>query len=185
MEERRRSTGERAQQSAQASSGSRPKKSRKKRSAVKNVFFWIGTLALIGILTVAMFVGIFMTYVDKSLKGHVEVDIDAYDPSVSSELYYRDPQTGEVMYQTLFLNAENRIWVTLDKIPKNLQNAAIAIEDKRFETHHGVDWKRTVGAVGYTLMGKSVQGGSSITQQMLKNATGDNQNTVKRKVVEI
>ena len=186
MEERRRSTGERAQQSAQASSGSRPKKSRKKRSAVKNVFFWIGTLVLIGILTAAMFVGIFMTYVNKSLKGHEEVDITAYNASVSSELYYRDPQTGEeVMYDTLFLNAENRIWVTLDEIPKDLQDAAIAIEDKRFESHHGVDWKRTIGAIVYTLTGHDVQGGSSITQQMLKNATGDNQNTVRRKVVEI
>ena len=183
--EQKRPVKKTGQQSAQSSAGSRPRK-KKKRSTLKNVLFWIGTLMLIGVLTIAMFVGIFMTYVNKSLKGHEEVDITAYNASVSSELYYRDPQTGEeVMYDTLFLNAENRIWVTLDEIPKDLQNAAIAIEDKRFESHHGVDWKRTVGAIVYTLTGKNVQGGSSITQQMLKNATGDNQNTVRRKVVEI
>ena len=183
--EQKRPVKKTGQQSAQSSAGSRPRK-KKKRSTLKNVLFWIGTLMLIGVLTITMFVGIFMTYVNKSLKGHEEVDITAYNASVSSELYYRDPQTGEeVMYDTLFLNAENRIWVTLDEIPKDLQNAAIAIEDKRFESHHGVDWKRTVGAIVYTLTGKNVQGGSSITQQMLKNATGDNQNTVRRKVVEI
>ena len=182
MDERKRRSSDTPRQSE----GAAPKKKKKKRSALKNFFFWVGTLILIGILTCAMFVGIFMTYVNKSLKGHEEVDIEAYDPSVSSELYYRDPETGEeVMYQTLFLNAENRIWVTLDKIPKNLQEAAIAIEDKRFKEHHGVDWKRTLGAIVYTLTGHDVQGGSSITQPMLKNATGDNQNTVRRKVVEI
>lgn len=187
MEEKKNSQGKRAiQQSARDSAGNSPKRRKKKRSAAKNVLFWIGTLMLIGILTVAMFVGIFLTYVNRSLKGHEEVDITAYDASVSSELYLKNPSSGEwEMYDTLFLNAENRIWVTLDEIPKNLQNAAIAIEDKRFESHHGVDWIRTIGAIKYTLTGKNVQGGSSITQQMLKNATGDNQNTVRRKVVEI
>ena len=187
MEEKNNSQGKRAiQQSARDSAGNSPKRRKKKRSAAKNVLFWIGTLMLIGILTVAMFVGIFLTYVNRSLKGHEEVDITAYDASVSSELYLKNPSSGEwEMYDTLFLNAENRIWVTLDEIPKNLQNAAIAIEDKRFESHHGVDWIRTIGAIKYTLTGKNVQGGSSITQQMLKNATGDNQNTVRRKVVEI
>ena len=127
MDERKRRSSESARQSESAA----PRRRRKKKhSFIKNLLFWVGTLILVGILTAAMFVGIFLKYVDKSLKGHVEVNIEAYDPSVSSELYYRDPETGEeVMYQTLFLNAENRIWVSLDNIPKNLQEAAIAIEE--------------------------------------------------------
>ena len=159
---------------------------KRKKLTGRKVLFWIGTLCLVGILTAAIFVGIFLTYVNRSLKGHVEVDVSAYDASVSTELYYKDRETDEfVMYQTLFLDSENRIWVKLDQIPEALQKAAIAIEDKRFETHHGVDWIRTVGAIRYTLTGSAVQGGSTITQQMLKNATGDDQNTVKRKVIEI
>ena len=159
---------------------------KRKKHTGRKVLFWIGTLCLVGILTAAIFVGIFLTYVNRSLKGHVEVDVSAYDASVSTELYYKDRETDEfVMYQTLFLDSENRIWVKLDQIPEALQKAAIAIEDKRFETHHGVDWIRTVGAIRYTLTGSAVQGGSTITQQMLKNATGDDQNTVKRKVIEI
>lgn len=58
-------------------------------------------------------------------------------------------------------------------------------EDKRFEKHHGVDWKGTTRAILYTLFGKNVQGGSTITQQLVKNVTGDNQVTVKRKITEI
>ena len=89
------------------------------------------------------------------------------------------------MYQTLFMNAEDRIWTDLDNIPKHLQEAVIAIEDKRFESHHGVDWKGTTRAIFRTLTGSSVQGGSTITQQLIKNVTGNNQVTVKRKVTEI
>lgn len=162
------------------------KSAKKRKDTTRKVLFWVGTVCLVAVLTAAIFVGIFMIYVNRSLRGHVEVDVSAYDASVSTELYYKDRESGSfVMYQTLFLDSENRIWVKLDDIPKNLQNAAIAIEDKRFKTHHGVDWIRTIGAIRYTLTGSSVQGGSTITQQMLKNATGDNQNTVKRKVVEI
>ena len=77
----------------------------------------IGTLMLVGVLTAAMFVGIFMYYVETALKGHVEVDLSEYTQEVSTELYYKDPATGEwFMYQTLFAN-ENRIWVDSEEIP--------------------------------------------------------------------
>ena len=145
----------------------------------------IGTLMLVGVLTAAMFVGIFMYYVETALKGHVEVDLSEYTQEVSTELYYKDPATGEwFMYQTLFAN-ENRIWVDSEEIPDYMKKATIAIEDKRFEEHEGVDWKGTLRGVAYTVTGHDVQGGSTITQQLIKNITGDKQNTVKRKVVEI
>ena len=89
------------------------------------------------------------------------------------------------MYHTLFLDSENRIWADLEQIPKDLQKAVVAIEDKRFYTHKGVDWHGTARAIFSTIFGGSVQGGSTITQQLVKNVTGDNQNTVKRKVMEI
>lgn len=154
-------------------------------------FFALFTLCLVGVLTAGIFAAIFMRYVDNNLRGHVEVDVSAYNPSVSSELYYNDPTDpnadadGWVMYDTLFLKAENRIWATLDEIPVNLQKAFVALEDKRFYTHHGVDWHGIGRAVKSTLTGGDVQGGSSITQQMIKNVTGDDQTTVKRKVVEM
>ena len=146
----------------------------------------IGTLLLVFVVTLTIFSGIFMAYINSTMRGKVEVYLDEFETKVSTELYSQDPDTGEwVMYQTLYLNSENRIWTDLEDIPKYLQEAAIAIEDKRFEKHHGVDWKGTTRAIVYTLFGKNVQGGSTITQQLVKNVTGDNEVTVKRKITEI
>ena len=101
----------------------------------------IGTLLLVFVLTASIFAGIFMAYINSAMRGKVEVYLDEFETQVSTELYYQDPDTQEwVMYQTLYMD-ENRIWVDLENIPKYLQEAAIAIEDKRFEKHHGVDWR--------------------------------------------
>ena len=74
--------------------------------------------------------------------------------------------------------------VTLDEIPKNLSNAFIAIEDKRFYDHNGVDIFRTCKAIMSYLFHGSRFGGSTITQQLVKNLTGDAEPTVTRKIKE-
>ena len=79
------------------------KKSGKGRRVGRTIGIVLGTILLVTVLTSAIFAGIFMTYVNTSLKGHVEVDMSEYDQKVSTELYYQDPDTKEpVMYQTLF-----------------------------------------------------------------------------------
>ena len=85
------------------------------------------------------------------------------------------------------LEGTNHIWVDLEDIPMNMQNAVIAIEDERFRQHGGVDWKRTGSAVvNLVFKFSSVEyGGSTITQQLVKQLTGDNDHTVMRKVTEI
>ena len=137
----------------QSASNKKEKKERgarpKKRWGLR-ILGAFGTLILVGVLTASMFVWIFMKYVDTSLRGHVEVDLSEYTQEVSTELYYKDPSTGEwFMYQTLFAN-ENRIWIDSEDIPEYLKNATIAIEDKRFKTHEGVDWKGTLRGIVYT-----------------------------------
>ena len=83
---------------------------------------------------------------------------------------------------------ENRIQETvgLDKIPKNLVNAYVSIEDKNFYKHHGISLKRTAGAIGSFIFhrGSASYGGSTITQQLVKNITGDNQSSITRKMTE-
>ena len=76
--------------------------------------------------------------------------------------------------------------VSLSEIPENMKNAYIDIEDERFYSHKGVDIKRTVGAIGsyVTHFGKSSFGGSTITQQLVKNLTGNDDTRINRKVVE-
>lgn len=82
---------------------------------------------------------------------------------------------------------ENRIWVSIKKVPATLKNAFIAIEDEDFEKHHGVDWKRTFMAVANQFLKFSDVdfGASTITQQLIKNITSDNEKVYSRKVREI
>lgn len=80
---------------------------------------------------------------------------------------------------------QNREMVDSKDIPQNLKDAYIAIEDKRFEEHHGVDFKRLTSAViNFILPGGSSHGGSTITQQVIKNVTGEDKKSIKRKVQE-
>lgn len=80
---------------------------------------------------------------------------------------------------------ENRTMITLEEIPKNLQNAFIAIEDKRFFTHNGVDIKRIIGsAIEDLKLGKLAHGGSTITQQLVKNIYLNPEKKFKRKIIE-
>ena len=109
----------------------------------------------------------------------------AYDLILTSTILCKDPETGAYKVTQNLYGAENRVWVDIEEIPKNLQNAAVAIEDKRFYKHNGVDWVRTAKAVSLMFTGKDIQGGSTLTQQLIKNMTSDNEVTVKRKIMEI
>lgn len=85
---------------------------------------------------------------------------------------------------------ENRVWIDYVDIPKNLINAFIAVEDKRFWEHKGVDFKRFIYAAIYSARSmikgeETLQGGSTITQQMVKNLTGADDVTIKRKIQEM
>ena len=177
---------DRPQQSARQIENSGQERRRPRRRGWGTAGRVIGTILLVFVLTAAIFAGIFSAYINSSMRGRVEVYLDEFETKVSTELYYQEPSSGEwTMYHTLFLDLENRIWADLEQIPKDLQNAVVAIEDKRFYTHKGVDWHGTARAIFSTIFGGSVQGGSTITQQLVKNVTGDNQNTMKRKVMEI
>ena len=123
MEENNGKKRERLSRREQSASNRKEKKERgtkpKKRWGLR-ILGGIGTLILVGALTASMFVWIFLKYVDTSLRGHVEVDLSEYTQEVSTELYYQDAETEEwVMYQTLFMDGENRIWVGLDEISDN------------------------------------------------------------------
>ena len=153
---------------------------KKKSGTAKRV---IGTILAIGLTTCLMFFAIFMVYVHTSLD--LNVDISAYTLKQSSTVYYQDKTSGEWVELTKLHGEENRTLVSIDDIPKHVQEALISIEDERFYSHHGVDWKSTAKAILGKLTGTSTRGGSTITQQVIKNTTGENEVTIKRKVAEI
>lgn len=112
------------------------------------------------------------------------------ESSMHTELYYKDNETGEWRLLETLYDGEQTQWVSYKNIPVDLRNAAVAIEDKRFWEHDGVDWYRTCGAVVNTIKhfmtgSGSIEGGSTITQQLIKNMTGHDSITVSRKVMEI
>ncbi|MCI6616988.1 transglycosylase domain-containing protein [Ruminococcus sp.] len=113
------------------------------------------------------------------------IDLKAKSLNQTSFIYIKDDKTGEFKeYQTLY-STENRIWVDNQDIPQAMKDAVVAIEDKRFYDHNGVDWARTLSAVVNLATGEDTYGGSTITQQLIKNITDDNEVSINRKLREI
>lgn len=101
------------------------------------------------------------------------------------------PQTSFVYDQdgneiASLYDSQNRIMVKYDNIPQHTVDAVVAIEDERFFSHHGIDIKRTLAAIVTYVAnrGESSYGGSTLTQQLVKNITDDDKRTWQRKIRE-
>lgn len=145
----------------------------------------LGTILLIGMLSMIIFACIFTAYMRNYLMPQVSFSLDSFRLNQTSVVYYEDDSGNYQPLQNLY-GDENRIWASYDEIPTELVYATVAIEDKRFYEHNGVDWFRTATAsVNMFLGSKSFYGGSTLTQQLIKNLTNDDEVTVRRKLVEI
>lgn len=114
----------------------------------------------------------------------LNIDLHKIKLDLTSYIYVQNDNGEWEEYQQLY-SSENRVWVDYQDINKNMINAIVAIEDKRFWDHNGVDWYRTAGAVFSLATGKSNFGGSTLTQQLIKNITEDNEVSITRKLREI
>ncbi len=164
------------------------KKTRRKvRTALRYTGFVLVTLMLIGMTTAAICGIAFAVYINRYVSPEVDVDLDSVRLNLTSFVYYIDPATGEEKELETLFGDENRVWADIDEIPDMMQKAFVAIEDARFYTHNGVDWKRTIGAaLNYVVRFRdNFGGGSTITQQLIKNITGDDETSVKRKIQEV
>ncbi|MDO4517445.1 MAG: transglycosylase domain-containing protein [Bacillota bacterium] len=143
------------------------------------------TIVLIFVITMAMLTCMAAAYIKNVILPEADLKLDSFNPNLTSTMYYRDPETGNYVEMQDLYAEENRVWVKIDEMPQDLLDAAVAIEDKRFYKHNGVDWVRTAKAVTCMFTGSKVQGGSTLTQQLIKNITSEDDVTVKRKVTEI
>lgn len=149
------------------------------------VFKVIGTILLIIILSMLLFSCIFAYYVKTSLSSSIGLELSDFTLNQSSTIMYQADDGSWKELATLS-GKEKRVWVDYDKIPQNFEHAVVAIEDKRFYKHQGVDWYRTVGAFFNMFLGmRNDFGGSTVTQQLIKNLTGQDDITVQRKLLEI
>ncbi len=177
-------------------SAPKPKKSGRARRVwghIGRAIIVVGSLGVIVASVLAVMLSLYVVKVtanDSSL-----LNLDNLKLSYSSTIYAVNSETGETEpYQRLVDNAD-RIWVDLNQIPENLKNAFIAVEDKTFYENNGVNFKRSISAAVNLVMSKltggkitlydTEQGASTITQQLIKNITGDDDHDPLRKVREI
>ncbi len=145
-------------------------------------------LCIVGVITLGVAVAVVYSFSDTELdERFASMDLD-----YSSFIYATDPVTGEdYVYQEIQSKSGTRIWVSDTEIPDHIKKATVALEDQRFYTHSGVDPIRTVKAVieyamsKITGSGNRAAGGSTLTQQVIKNMTGDDDYGVTRKVKEM
>lgn len=157
------------------------KKKEKKKSLWQGLKRLLIIICLVVVLLAAVVAGAALGFIDNS----TDLIAQEYNLDFSSVVYYTDESGNPMELERLYAE-QNRVWVDIENTPEMLKKAFIAIEDERFESHKGVDWKRTLGAtLGYVFKGNSSYGGSTITQQLIKNITGDNDRSPIRKIQEI
>ena len=162
---------------------------KKSESGAKRFFKGLGKflltvfsiLVVAGIIT-AVSLGIYIFALASEPTG---IDLKAKSMNQTSRIFIKDADTGEFTEARKLYDTENRIWVDNQNIPDYMKEAQVAIEDKRFFEHSGVDWQRTLSAVAMLATGKDSYGGSTITQQLIKNITDDNEVSINRKLREI
>ena len=162
----------------------------------RQVFRGLGTLVftlvMMLILTGTIVGTVTAVYLLDVMKTTETVILSAFRRESASYVYEMNQETGEyeMIYKLSPDKREVKIPCDFDAIPDYVKFAFISIEDKRFYSHIGVDYKRTAGAIlntGLNVLGLKQDefGGSTITQQLVKNVTGDNKKTPERKMREI
>lgn len=156
----------------------------KKRRLLKGAAIAVGIFTS---LFVALLLGV---YIFAKFNINYEADERMFEASrvwEPTKFYARDLSLGTDEYVEVDSvgNVQRSVY-PLDAISQELRDGFIAVEDKIFYEHRGVDWKRTIKAVGnYLFGGERRFGASTITQQVIKNISGDNDPTVIRKLTEI
>jgi len=148
----------------------------------------IATVLVIGVITTAICATVFALYIDNYIRPFIDnLSLADLTLNETSFVYATDTKTGEYIELEQLYSEENRIWVDYEDISPNMINALVAVEDSRFFSHKGVDWIRTIGAMINMVvpLRDNYGGGSTITQQLIKNITGDDDVTVERKIQEI
>ena len=165
-----------------------------KSNIIKRILRPIVIVAIIFIIT-AMVVGlVFAVYIEKNVEKSIDETI--FTPvgmGSSTKIYYydftdRENRIGEIkeISDKELYSAYRCKSVKYEQLPQDLIDAFVSIEDKRFFTHNGVDWKRTISAgVNYFLKFNGSFGGSTITQQLIKNVTNNDDYSFQRKIQEI
>ncbi len=159
---------------------------RKVLTYLLNIFL---TVLIVGIITGTVVALAFLVYIKNYVDPeYTGLDNLKFDSALSTTMYYVDDSGTEVLLEEdTLVSSENRLWADYEDIPQYLIDAYVAVEDQRFWEHDGVDTTRTASAIYNFFIPTSSNygGGSTITQQLIKNVSGENAATIQRKVQEI
>ena len=154
-------------------------------SVVGAVFKVLGSVLLVLLVAGLLFACIFAYYVKNTLTPNMDISLEDFQLSESSTIWYQNANNEWQELVTL-MGRYKRIWVDYEDIPPYMEKALVAIEDKRFYDHNGVDWFRTSTAfIKMFAQMETGYGGSTLTQQLIKNLTGNDEVTIQRKLTEI
>ena len=178
-------TGRRTTASARPSSSGSVNRSKKSKKKKRKSYAILVRVLIIGVLLAILAVSALIVWATWGMDFNFEDQFSRTGMNLTSVVYYED-EDGNLQYYERLIADQNRIWVDIENVPRNLKDAFVAIEDQRFYGHHGIDIKRTSGAVlNVIFKGDSSYGGSTITQQLVKNVTADSENTTARKIREM
>lgn len=154
---------------------------------ISYIFNVLITVFIIGIITGLVCAIVFAFYLKNNIDPTIDVDYLRTERDSTTMFYIYDENGKEVELEDERIHGgENRIWISIREIPDHVIDAFVDIEDHRFWDHRGVDWYRTLGAVqNFFSSSSSTFGGSTITQQLVKNITGDDEYSIQRKIQEI
>ncbi len=159
------------------------KRKKKKLSSGTIKFIKIFSIAFCVIITLCILT--LIAAVTGIIDTTANMDLESFQLNLTSNIYYTDPKSGDLVeYANLYAD-ENRQWADIETIPQIMQDAIISIEDERFYEHNGVDFLSTGKAAFQHIFGTGTRGGSTITQQLVKNLTKENEVTISRKATEI
>ncbi|MBQ0110332.1 MAG: transglycosylase domain-containing protein, partial [Oscillospiraceae bacterium] len=163
---------------------SRKTRTKKKKKKALQIFL---SVVLVFVIAFALVISGFAIYIFGFMNNDMPEDLNELQLNYTTTVYVKDKTSGEYTEYQRLHGGENRIWVSYDNMSDNLKYAFVCIEDQRFFDHNGVDWKRTISAFANMFVDiySSNQGGSTITQQLVKNLTGDKEQNAMRKVREI
>ena len=170
------------------------KKEPRRRPLILRVLSTIGTVILTTFLSFFLLFAVTGTicaiaatiYVTNYMENTASVSIQELDTSSATNIYETNEQ-GELEIVYTVQSEVKRKPVDLEVVPQHVRDAFVYGEDERFYEHEGVDYKRTAASFANMILKfwASDQGGSTITQQLVKNITGDNDKSPQRKIREI
>lgn len=154
----------------------------KELSGKQKAFVIFKNMFLVGVFLFIILIGLIIGYVYGLFGNDLGLDKSLLEGAAQTTIVY-DKEGKEVARLS---DDERRTVIKLNEMGKYIPNAYISIEDQRFNEHPGVDLKRTLGAVfNYVVRKRSTYGGSTITQQLIKNMTNDKERSAMRKVREL